>query len=65
MGKQEMQVLDTKATEVPSMYEPPASPTWAQSFQACGQRLMGDFAAACRAMLPLVEFTTRALGLEP
>jgi len=24
-----------------------------------------DFAAACRTMLPLVEFTTRALGLEP
>jgi len=26
---------------------------------------MRDFAAACRTMLPLVEFTTRALGLEP
>ena len=23
------------------------------------------FAAACRSMQPLVEFTTRALGLEP
>jgi hypothetical protein len=33
--------------------------------QACGPWLMRDFAAACRAMLPLVEFTTRALGLEP
>jgi len=33
--------------------------------QVCGPRLMLDFAAACRTMLPLVEFTTRALGLEP
>jgi len=33
--------------------------------QVCGPRFMHDFAAACRAMLPLVEFTTRALGLEP
>ncbi len=32
--------------------------------QVCGPRLMRDFAAACRAMLPLVEFTTRALGFE-
>ena len=33
--------------------------------QVCGPKLMRDFAAACRTMLPLVEFTTRALGLEP
>ena len=33
--------------------------------QVCGPRFMGDFAAASRAMLPLVEFTTRALGFEP
>jgi len=32
--------------------------------QVCGTRFMRDFAAACQAMLPLVEFTTRALGLE-
>ena len=33
--------------------------------QVCGPKFMRDFAAACRTMLPLVEFTTRALGLEP
>jgi uncharacterized protein (TIGR02453 family) len=33
--------------------------------QVCGPKLLPDFAAACRTMLPLVEFTTRALGLEP
>jgi len=33
--------------------------------QVCDPRLMRDFAVACGAMLPLVEFTTRALGLEP
>jgi len=33
--------------------------------QVCSTRFMWDFAAACRAMLPLVEFTTRALGLQP
>ena len=33
--------------------------------KVCGPKFMQDFAAACRAMLPLVEFTTRALGLEP
>jgi uncharacterized protein (TIGR02453 family) len=33
--------------------------------QVCGPRFMRDFAAACRTMLPLVEFTTRALGLQP
>jgi uncharacterized protein (TIGR02453 family) len=33
--------------------------------QVCSPRFMRDFAAACKAMLPLVEFTTRALGLEP
>jgi len=32
--------------------------------QICGPRLMRDFVAACKAMLPLVEFTTRALGLD-
>jgi uncharacterized protein (TIGR02453 family) len=32
--------------------------------QVCGRRFMRDFAAACRAMVLLVEFTTRALGLE-
>jgi uncharacterized protein (TIGR02453 family) len=33
--------------------------------QVCGPRFMRDFATACRTMLPLVEFTTRALGLQP
>ena len=33
--------------------------------QVCGPRFMRDFAAACRTMLSLVEFTTRALGLQP
>ena len=33
--------------------------------QVCGTNFMRDFAAACRTMLPLVQFTTRALGLEP
>jgi len=33
--------------------------------QVCGPKFMPDFAAACQTMLPLVEFTTRALGLEP
>jgi uncharacterized protein (TIGR02453 family) len=33
--------------------------------QVCGSKFMRDFVSACRAMLPLVEFTTRALGLEP
>jgi uncharacterized protein (TIGR02453 family) len=33
--------------------------------QVCGPRLMRDFTAACRAMLPLVVFATRALGLQP
>jgi uncharacterized protein (TIGR02453 family) len=32
--------------------------------QVCGPKFIRDFAAACRTMLPLVEFTTRALGLE-
>jgi len=32
--------------------------------QVCSSKFMRDFAAACRTMLPLVEFTTRALGLE-
>jgi hypothetical protein len=32
--------------------------------QACTPAFMRDFAAACRAMLPLVAFTTRALGLK-
>ena len=33
--------------------------------QVCSSKFIRDFAAACRTMLPLVEFTTRALGLEP
>ena len=33
--------------------------------QVCGPELMRDFVIACRTMLPLVEFTTSALGLEP
>ena len=32
--------------------------------QVCGAAFMRDFAAACRAMTPLVEFTTKALGLK-
>ena len=32
--------------------------------QVCGPAFMGDFAAACRTMMPLVEFTTKALGLK-
>jgi len=32
--------------------------------QVCGTAFIGDFAAACREMLPLVEFTTKALGLK-
>jgi uncharacterized protein (TIGR02453 family) len=32
--------------------------------QACGSGFMRDFAAACRTMMPLVEFMTWALGLE-
>jgi uncharacterized protein (TIGR02453 family) len=32
--------------------------------QVCGPRFIRDFAGACRSMLPLVEFTTRALGLQ-
>jgi uncharacterized protein (TIGR02453 family) len=32
--------------------------------QVCSPNFMRDFAAACRSMLPLVEFTTRALGFE-
>lgn len=30
----------------------------------CGPAFMRDFSAACRAMEPLVEFATRALGLK-
>ena len=33
--------------------------------QVCSPTFMQDFVAACRTMLPIVEFTTRALGLEP
>ena len=33
--------------------------------QVCSTQFMRDFAAACRTMVPLVKFTTRALGLEP
>jgi uncharacterized protein (TIGR02453 family) len=32
--------------------------------QVCGPNLMKEFTAACRTMKPLVEFTTKALGLK-
>jgi len=32
--------------------------------QICGAKLMRDFVAACRKMSPLVEFTSKALGLK-
>ncbi len=32
--------------------------------QVCSTNLLRDYAAACRTMLPLVEFTTSALGLK-
>jgi uncharacterized protein (DUF2461 family) len=32
--------------------------------QICGGKLVRDFASACRKMSPLVEFTTKALGLK-
>jgi uncharacterized protein (DUF2461 family) len=32
--------------------------------QICGAKCMRDFVAACREMTPLVEFTTKALGLK-
>jgi uncharacterized protein (TIGR02453 family) len=32
--------------------------------QVCSPTLMRDFSAACRTMLPLVEFITKALGLK-
>jgi hypothetical protein len=32
--------------------------------QVCGPTLMKEFTAACRTMKPLVEFTTKALGLK-
>lgn len=32
--------------------------------QVCSLKFMRDFTAACRTMMPLVEFTTRALGLK-
>jgi len=32
--------------------------------QVCSQKFLRDFVAACRKMSPLVEFTTRALGLK-
>jgi len=32
--------------------------------QICGAKCMRDFAMACREMTPLVEFTTKALGLK-
>ena len=32
--------------------------------QICSARLMRDFVSACRKMSPLVEFTTKALGLK-
>ena len=32
--------------------------------QICSNKLMRDFVSACRQMSPLVEFTTRGLGLK-
>jgi uncharacterized protein (TIGR02453 family) len=32
--------------------------------QVCGPRFLGSYAAACRAMSPLMEFLTKAVGLE-
>ncbi len=32
--------------------------------QICSPKLLKEFAVACRSMLPLVEFTTKALGLK-
>ena len=32
--------------------------------EVCSQKFLRDFAVACRKMSPLVEFTTRALGLK-
>jgi uncharacterized protein (DUF2461 family) len=32
--------------------------------QICSDKLMRDFVSACRTMSPLVEFTTKALGLK-
>ena len=32
--------------------------------QVCSPRLMRDFTSACKSMLPLAEFTTKALGLK-
>ena len=32
--------------------------------QVCSPKFMREFTAACRTMLPLVEFTTKALGLK-
>ncbi len=32
--------------------------------QICSGKLMRDFVSACRKMSPLVEFTTKALGLR-
>ena len=32
--------------------------------QICSAKLMRDFVSACREMSPLVEFTTKALGLK-
>jgi uncharacterized protein (TIGR02453 family) len=32
--------------------------------QVCGAKLMREFTSACKSMLPLVEFTTRALGFK-
>jgi uncharacterized protein (TIGR02453 family) len=32
--------------------------------QVCGPKFMADFTRSCRTMVPLVEFTAKALGLE-
>ena len=36
----------------------------AQQEQICSPKLMRGFVSACRKMSPLVEFTTKALGLK-
>jgi len=32
--------------------------------EVCSQKFLRDFAAGCRKMSPLVEFTTKALGVK-
>jgi hypothetical protein len=35
-----------------------------QQEPVCGPAFMRDFASACRSMVPLVKFATKALGLR-